>query len=453
MTRFARAKGSKSSNEKVPEEATPWSELKKSADKKETLSEDTKRKLTTLKKTLTSEKPTEWASLDDENDTSLNLLKKNLNKVKEANNNLEVKACRSKGEKRKQKQVETDAESPKIKRSFHGSPNEKAATFGDESRKQYKKVGKIKSELQTKEVENVKKKKKKRKMSDMEENERNSSEGNVEQNPNLEGENLTKIGDEGKLKKVKKKNMKNFAGGKLFKTELTTNNGPDSKIIKTFKKNKIGKKADKSCNSTVSLNGVKLGKFQGFAVKAEDAKRLKELKKKMLSEGIPASEVESALKLERRRCEKSLARMKKNVCFNCRKPGHILSQCPEVQENVDTAHDVCYRCGSTEHKAYTCKVASGKSFPFAQCFICKERGHITRECPDNSKGLYPRGGCCILCGAVTHLKRDCPKRMAELEEKTIKLATRDDRNVEGLEDIAVNIDDRPKNTPKKPVKF
>lgn len=31
------------------------------------------------------------------------------------------------------------------------------------------------------------------------------------------------------------------------------------------------------------------------------------------------------------------------------------------------------------------------SFPFAKCFICGEKGHITKQCPDNPRGLYPKG--------------------------------------------------------------
>ena len=33
------------------------------------------------------------------------------------------------------------------------------------------------------------------------------------------------------------------------------------------------------------------------------------------------------------------------------------------------------------------------SYPFATCFICHEKGHLTNSCPDNPKGLYPHGTC------------------------------------------------------------
>jgi hypothetical protein len=47
-------------------------------------------------------------------------------------------------------------------------------------------------------------------------------------------------------------------------------------------------------------------------------------------------------------------------------------------------------------------------FPFATCFLCKEKGHLTRSCPKNDHGLYPNGGCCRFCGKTDHLKKDCP---------------------------------------------
>ena len=41
--------------------------------------------------------------------------------------------------------------------------------------------------------------------------------------------------------------------------------------------------------------------------------------------------------------------------------------------------------------------AGGAAFRFASCFVCGEKGHISRECPQNAKGIYIKGGCCKLC--------------------------------------------------------
>jgi zinc finger CCHC domain-containing protein 9 len=64
------------------------------------------------------------------------------------------------------------------------------------------------------------------------------------------------------------------------------------------------------------------------------------------------------------------------------------------------AKSTCYNCGSTEHSVHDCKApaaAGGAAFRFASCFVCGEKGHISRECPQNAKGIYIKGGCCKLC--------------------------------------------------------
>ena len=48
-------------------------------------------------------------------------------------------------------------------------------------------------------------------------------------------------------------------------------------------------------------------------------------------------------------------------------------------------------------------------FPYAKCYVCGERGHLSRMCPHNPRGLYVDGGCCNQCGSVEHYKRDCPE--------------------------------------------
>lgn len=31
------------------------------------------------------------------------------------------------------------------------------------------------------------------------------------------------------------------------------------------------------------------------------------------------------------------------------------------------------------------------AFPYATCFICKKTGHLSKQCSDNPRGLYPDG--------------------------------------------------------------
>lgn len=49
----------------------------------------------------------------------------------------------------------------------------------------------------------------------------------------------------------------------------------------------------------------------------------------------------------------------------------------------------------------------GNKYQFATCFVCKETGHLSGQCPKNEKGLYPNGGACRFCGKVDHLAKDC----------------------------------------------
>lgn len=202
------------------------------------------------------------------------------------------------------------------------------------------------------------------------------------------------------------------------------------------------------------INGieVEVSTFGGFPVKREDAERLEDLRKQMIMKGIPKKDMDAALKLERRRAEKALTRIKKEVCYHCRKAGHLLSDCPELgREEAGTG--ICFKCGSTEHTHFECKVARPTEFRFAKCFICREQGHIAKQCPDNPKGVYPQGGACKICGDVTHLKKDCPDLIKEKEETIMTLDTIENDTIESLEGNKKPIDTVQKTAKSKIVKF
>ncbi|XP_044596801.1 GATOR complex protein WDR24-like [Cotesia glomerata] len=205
----------------------------------------------------------------------------------------------------------------------------------------------------------------------------------------------------------------------------------------------------------VIINGmeVEIVLHDGFPVRKDDAERLKELRKKLVMNGIPKPEIDRAMKLERRKAEKALARIRKNVCFHCRKAGHNLSDCPELGRE-EAATGICFKCGSTEHTHFECKVNKKEEFRFATCFICREQGHIAKQCPDNPNGLYPKGGACSSCGDVTHLKKDCPTLIEQKQGARITLSTIADVDfVETIDGLDKSKKNQVQKESKKVVKF
>jgi len=137
-------------------------------------------------------------------------------------------------------------------------------------------------------------------------------------------------------------------------------------------------------------------------------------KKKLRKENLPEEQIREIIRKTRRKAEKRWKRSLNSSCFRCRQPGHKISECPQLEANLDNGIGVCYNCGAADHKIYQCKKQS-KTMDYVTCFICNEKGHITRNCPQNSRGVYPKGGCCKKCSSINHLIKDCPD-LAKKEE-------------------------------------
>ncbi|XP_067937839.1 zinc finger CCHC domain-containing protein 9-like [Watersipora subatra] len=163
-----------------------------------------------------------------------------------------------------------------------------------------------------------------------------------------------------------------------------------------------------SSNTTVKKvkkKTEKSGKAVSLPAKADKTeKRLK---------AIPDAikEVKRIRKSESRRVKRIAVRGSGKHCFNCRKTGHVLSNCPKTNKQTEGT-GICFKCGSTNHTSKFCKVKTKEggqgAYPYATCFVCKLTGHISKDCPNNDHGLYPNGGCCLECGSVRHFRRDCP---------------------------------------------
>ncbi|KAK7869623.1 hypothetical protein R5R35_009994 [Gryllus longicercus] len=429
MVRYARAKGSKASNEKLPEDATPWQVMKKQmTDAQQPKVEPIRNVNEFLKKKSTDETSadTTWAVFEE--------------------------TKQKKQHKDKKRQLSTEAEPvlKKKKKQKQKGLSENDTSLGDvdgkSSMPQHKKIKKEKSEWMTTAVEEfseVQKSPKGPKLDSpiCEFGKKPSREGKFERN-----KNFRKFGKKGIDGKPSYKSRKN----------KQSQDHPRRKPKKETFTIKLGHKE------------VELRYYDGFPIRVEDWERLTELEQKLREENVPEEQIRATMKLQRRRAEKSLTYERKKVCFVCREPGHLLSECPSVgqapfgkkkESNLPDSKTagMCYKCGSLEHTHFECKVVEGATYKFAKCFICGEQGHISRQCPDNPRGLYPKGGGCSECGEVTHFRRDCPTHLKEKQESALTVPTlKQEDALEALDvgsDNTQQIPKTPKKSKKKIVKF
>jgi len=430
MTRFARAEGSKGSNRREEEEATPWNVLVQQVKGRYGGVEDEEEDYAVERDDGPEEaKDDKMIDSDDEKDSGVDevidtsILDQSDDEMIEDNPILG-------GVKRPVPLLESSEEPKKKKRK----KSQKCKVCGDKGH--WKKDCEKLPEERRQELQDLYTMKVERKGQGTGRKKNKSNLASIlsdnKENDSLEdGETKVEVS---KNKSKKKKNNKNKRNA----------NVEQKQIVK-----------DRS-GATIEKGEVL---FQGFRVTKEDQLRLKKLQTKLKSSGISKLEMDEALKRERRKAEKTLARSKKLVCFNCREPGHMLADCPNKNDvTCDTmpgAAGHCFKCGSLEHTSKDCKskLKRENAYRFAVCFICKQEGHLAKACPDNPKGLYPNGGGCVFCGSVEHLKRDCPRKLEKDLKSGVKLEMMGDDGLEDEPSHMIHKQKKQNNKPKKIVAF
>ena len=182
------------------------------------------------------------------------------------------------------------------------------------------------------------------------------------------------------------------------------------------------------------------------------------------------------------------ARDKHLICYRCRKAGHSAQNCTNVvpddnadgvgtniqqskkkQQKKESGGNICYKCGSNEHRIQQCPKLQGMlqqnrnkkgidfgrvgDLPFANCYVCNKSGHLASHCPESNKGAYPQGGACRECGSVDHYVADCPEKKKKKKKGSNNESDDNDADVtidQYLEE-AVEKDEKPKkkSTTKK----
>jgi len=371
MTRFARARGSKASNEKIPGDATPWSIMSGNArsalNNTEALNGDFN-----LNENFVIEDALN-IDVECENESV------GRNSINAEENKRSVKHAKAKNKKR-------------TKRGENQS-NENLCGNGSIS------VNDIPSKKMKHNNEGV-----------------NEISDDVLSNDGDEGDLSAGKSIEERLKLLSQKKIKerNGFGNQLPKS--TVNLVTSEHGILATKKTNESKIVWSKTERGGMLGGLKVNKFQGYVVLEEDFQRLKKLEKDLRNSKCSKKDIYHQTLMERRKAEKKLARMRSKTCFRCGIPGHMLSACPQFNVN-ETNEDFdqlgkCFKCGSDDHMSRDCPNGGNATgdFKFATCFFCNEKGHIARHCKRNLNGLYKNGGGCRFCGNPTHFKKECPVR-------------------------------------------
>lgn len=454
MTRFARAKGSKASNERLEEEATSWQDMKaqlkppsKKSDSKIDV-EDLDGDIVIGDEIPEDFNPDHEASFDDEQSEE-----ESPKAIVNALVDIAEKAApepseRSKQRKRSQNNCLVCKKPGHLKKDCPELPEERRKELQDLVAMKIERKGKGTG----------RKKNKKRKLTEaLDHADIVAKKQKVNEDTGAGADDKDdKTAKKANKKKKKKKSDKNNTK-KIVKEEKGA--GKDDKDAAKIAKLKEKKKKDrlkqrqrqKDKAGKIVTNGE--GMFQGFRVLDEDVKRLRSLHSTLTKDKTPVNEIKGVLIRERRRAERALAHATKNVCYQCRKSGHVLAQCPEnhgdKKKNARPPPGVCYKCGAADHTSKNCesKLKGADAYRFASCFVCGQNGHLAKSCPDNPRGLYPKGGGCRFCGSVEHLKSDCTRK----SEKDARTEIRAD-TVQTGNNIEVEVDKSYKKLKVEPAK-
>lgn len=274
--------------------------------------------------------------------------------------------------------------------------------------------------------------------------------------------------------KINRKSPKKFTTANKFKCEIINNN--EKKEVEAEKNVKISSNTIIRNDSQVQTEKKKMKikrKRESFYEKCAKSRKEKgmvllpqkietkiyKLKKALRKKGLDDGEIRDIIRKKRREEENKIDKEMKHLCYQCRQPGHTLANCPQAG-NEDSV-DICYFCGSSEHKLSDCgkyKSASKKkeqTLPYAKCFICNKKGHLTSKCKDNEKGVFPKGGKCIICGSIDHMVKDCARNKdKDKPEEEINLKTYNDLSYSvDADDFEMSYQSKNNNKTKKVVKF